>query len=125
MGRTYSHLIRCRFEQLLRSWVIRCQTLGRRNSAATTVSGALECRQNRSAVAGDDFESGDVDGGAEDSSWTTSGDATVRTDRPSSGNYHARLRRSTGDLQRTVDVFGLTDVQRQFSARLRSFVGSN
>ena len=90
---------------------------------------ALESRLMLSAVAIDGFESGDFDGGsgqwAGDGGWIASGDASVGTDGPHSGSYHARLRRSSGDLQRTVDVSGLTDVTLQFSARLNSFEGSD
>jgi hypothetical protein len=82
-----------------------------------------------SAVAIDGFESGNFDGGTEqwagDGGWSVSGDASVRTDGPNSGNYHARLRRNTGDLQRTVDVSGLTDVELKFSARSQSFESSD
>ncbi|MCA9131061.1 MAG: hypothetical protein KDB22_28450, partial [Planctomycetales bacterium] len=89
----------------------------------------LEERRLLAVVAADGFESGNFAGGSEQwdtGSWVASGDATVRSDTsPASGSKHARLRRSTGDLQRTVDVTGLTDVRLQFSAKLISFEGSD
>ncbi len=87
-------------------------------------------KSNSAVVAADLFESGTFAGGlgpwSADSGWTVSGDATIRTDtEPHSGTYHARLRRSTGDLQRTVDVASITDVRLQFDAKLISFEGSD
>ena len=59
-------------------------------------------------------------------SWDVSGDAQVRSDTsPASGSEHARLRRSSGDLQRTVDVSGFADIRLQFAAKLFSFEGSD
>jgi hypothetical protein len=81
-----------------------------------------------SAVAADGFESGNFDGGTEQwasGGWTVSGDASIQTNGPHEGNYHARLRRNTGDLQRTVDVSGLSDVTLQFWSRVESFEGSD
>ena len=89
----------------------------------------LEARRLLAVVAADGFESGNFSGGSEQwdsGSWVASGDATVRSDTsPASGSQHARLRRSTGDLQRAVDVTDLTDVRLQFSTKLVSFEGSD
>ena len=122
--------IRCRFNRFLQNWVTRCQTRRRQRTARLDrPAEALECRQLLSAVAIDGFESGDFDGGSEqwnaDGGWVSSGDASVRTDGPNTGSYHARLRRSSGDLQRIVDISNLTDVQLHFAARMRSFEGSD
>lgn len=87
-------------------------------------------KTNSVLVVGDSFESGSFSGGlgpwSADGGWSTSGDATIRSDTsPASGSYHARLRRSSGDLQRTVDVTDLTDVRLQFAAKLISFESSD
>ncbi len=80
-------------------------------------------------AAADGFESGNFSGGSEQwdsGGWDATGDATVRSDNsPASGSQHVRLRRSTGDLQRTVDVTDLTDVRLQFSTKLVSFERSD
>lgn len=85
----------------------------------------LEQRRLLAVVAGDGFESADLNGGTEQwaaGTWNAGGDATIRSDTsPQSGSYHARLRRSSGDLQRIVDVTGLTDVRLQFASKQISF----
>ena len=90
---------------------------------------SLETRRLLAVVAADGFETANFSGGTEqwaEGSWDASGDATVRSDTsPASGTYHVRLRRSTGDLRRVVDVSGLTDVRLQFSGKLKSFEGSD
>ena len=73
--------------------------------------GFIFVKSDSSIVASDLFESNSFDSGlgqwASDGGWTTSGDASIRSDaNPHSGDYHARLRRSSGDLQRVVDVSG-------------------
>ncbi|TWU33853.1 LamG-like jellyroll fold domain-containing protein [Novipirellula artificiosorum] len=89
----------------------------------------LEARRLLAVVAADGFETANFSGGSEQwavGSWDSSGDATIRSDTsPASGSYHARLRRSSGDLQRTVDVTDLSDVRLQFSTKLISFEGSD
>lgn len=59
-----------------------------------------------SAIAWDDFESGDWTGGSGwTNNWLHSGDAGVITnDTPHSGSYHVRLRKSTGYISRAVDL---------------------
>jgi hypothetical protein len=73
----------------------------------------------------DGFETGNFTGGYEQwtaGSWTVSGDASVTTDNiPHFGTHHARLRSSTGDLIRSVDVTGLTNVKLRFWSKLNSF----
>ena len=89
----------------------------------------LEDRRLLAVLAADGFETGNFSGGSEQwatGSWDASGDATVRSDNsPATGSQHARLRRETGDLQRTVDVTGYADVRLQFAAKLISFEGSD
>ena len=90
---------------------------------------SLEDRRLLAVLAADGFESGDFGGGGEQwasGSWDVSGDAQVRSDTsPASGSEHARLRRSSGDLQRTVDVTGYADIRLQFAAKLISLEGSD
>ena len=90
---------------------------------------SLEDRRLLAVLAADGFESGNFTGGSEQwasGSWDVSGDATVRSDTsPATGSEHARLRRSSGDLQRTVDVTDFGDIRLQFAAKLYSFEGSD
>ena len=60
-------------------------------------------------------------------SWTTSGDARIRTNRdgPYSGSSHARLRRSSGYISRGVDLSNQSGVHVQFWAKVRSFENSD
>ena len=77
----------------------------------------------RPVVAFDDFESGGfAGGGGWLASWSTSGDASIRTSgSPQQGSYHMRLRRATGHADRSVDLSGETQVNLQFWAKARSF----
>ena len=75
----------------------------------------------------DDFDSGNFTGGTgwADGGWTVSGDATLNTRGEFSSPYHVRLRRSTGDLIRTVDTTGLSSVMLSFQSKLYSFENSD
>ena len=90
---------------------------------------SLEERRLLAVLAADGFETGNFGGGSEQwatGNWQVSGDATVRSDTsPANGSQHARLRRDTGDLQRTVDVTDFTDIRLQFAAKLISLEGSD
>jgi len=79
-------------------------------------------------IATDGFESGTFSGGTGWSGpWTNSGDVSIRTnvDGPEEGMSHVRLRRSTGYLQRTVNLSGAQNVHLTFWAKVRSFEGSD
>jgi protocatechuate 3,4-dioxygenase beta subunit len=79
-------------------------------------------------LAADDFESASFGGGDyqwESGSWTVSGDASIRTNGPHSGSYHARLRRGTGDLIRSIDTTGVSDAELTFWSKLYSFESSD
>ncbi|MBN8247877.1 MAG: SBBP repeat-containing protein, partial [Verrucomicrobia bacterium] len=81
------------------------------------------------SVAHDGFESGAYSGGSGDWSggWAASGDASIQTaSGPHSGSRHARLRRGTGLLSRTVLVPpGSTSLQMGFWSKLSSFEGAD
>jgi hypothetical protein len=79
-------------------------------------------------IAADGFESGTFSGGTGwNASWTKSGDVTIRTnsDGPKEGIRHVRLRRSTGYLQRRVNLSGASNVYLTFWAKVRSFESSD
>ncbi len=71
----------------------------------------------------DDFESGDFLGGSGwICPWVDQGDASVVSDGgPFEGNFHLRLRRGNGHVERTVDLTGFIDVRLQFQAKASSF----
>ncbi len=86
----------------------------------------LEDRKLLAVIAGDDFESAGFNGGSGwvGAGWQVAGDATVLSSSgPHAGQYHARLRSSSGDLIRAVDVSGHTDVHLQFWSKVSSFEG--
>jgi hypothetical protein len=88
----------------------------------------LEERALLAVAASDGFESGNFSGGSGwvTPSWIVAGDAVVQSSNgPAAGTYHARLRSSTGDLQRAVNVAGLTDVRLKFWSKVSSFEGSD
>jgi hypothetical protein len=75
----------------------------------------------------DGFETGDFTGGNGQwtaGAWTVSGDASITTSNvpdPILGAHNVRLRNSTGDLVRWVDVTGLSNVKLRFRSKLDSF----
>ena len=73
----------------------------------------------------EDFESGGWTGGSGWlSGWYHSGDASVRTsDSPHDGNYHLRLQRGTGYVDRAADLSTATSARLQFWAKANSFEG--
>jgi hypothetical protein len=88
----------------------------------------LEDRTLLAVIASDGFETGNFSGGTgwASGAWTVAGDATVlSSSSPHSGTYEARLRSSTGDLQRSVNIAGLTEVKLQFWSKVNSFEGSD
>jgi hypothetical protein len=74
-------------------------------------------------IASDDFESGGWDGGTGWLwGWYAQGAATITgTGAPHGGNYHLRLSRSTGYVDRAVDLSGHFNVHLQFWAKADSF----
>ncbi|MHC4931571.1 MAG: PKD domain-containing protein [Planctomycetota bacterium] len=75
-------------------------------------------------IAYDGFESG-LTGGSGDwlGVWNATGDVAIRVNRggPHSGRAHVRLRRSTGYLERFVDLSGTRSVKLRLWAKVRSF----
>ncbi|MBI2848996.1 MAG: hypothetical protein HYX88_02580 [Chloroflexi bacterium] len=90
------------------------------NGYTVTVSVA----RTRTDFALDDFESGAASGGAGWlGPWTTSGAASwVQTGIPYRGNYHLRLSRDTGYVERGVNLSGLSGMHLQFWAKAGSFL---
>lgn len=78
-------------------------------------------------VASDGFESGNYSGGTGWlGSWTATGDVSIlTTSGPHSGTRHVRLRQSTGDLKRSVNLSGRTGVHLKFWAKVSSFEGND
>jgi hypothetical protein len=78
-------------------------------------------------LASDDFESGDWEGGSGWlDEWYHSGDAEVTDDGDAhDGEYHLRLRRANGYVDRAVDLSGQTNVRLQFWAKVDSFEGGD
>ncbi len=79
-------------------------------------------------LASDGWESNTYSGGTGwTGAWTHTGDTSLRwnTDSPHTGSGHVRLRRSTGYLERTVNLTGATDVHLTFWARVSSFESSD
>jgi serine/threonine protein kinase len=85
---------------------------------------ALEDRKLLAVLAADGFESANFNGGSGwiGAGWQVAGDATVlSSNSPHAGLYQARLRASSGDLIRAVDVTGQTDLRLQFWSKVSSF----
>ncbi|MGD0780935.1 MAG: hypothetical protein ABR954_09220 [Dehalococcoidales bacterium] len=82
---------------------------------------------NPTMAASDDFESGDGTGGSNwVDNWTLSGDAIITSlENPYQGNYHLRLRNSTGVAKRSVDLSGAFIVTLQFWAKVNAFEGND
>ena len=79
-------------------------------------------------IASDGFESRNYSGGsgAWAGAWQAQGDVRISSwGGAHSGTAYALLRRSTGQLQRTVSLAGATGVSLRFWARVRSFEGSD
>jgi hypothetical protein len=76
-----------------------------------------------SAIATDDFESGDGSGGSGWLwDWYLGGDYSITTlGTPHGGGYHLRLRRASGYADRAVDLSGCSNVHLQFWAKANSF----
>jgi len=98
-------------------------------SATATLTVNASVGTDPVSIAIDGFESGNFLGGsgAWVDIWTTSGDVRIRTNRnqPHTGNNHVRLRRSSGLLQRQVDLSGASDVRLRFWAKIDSFENSD
>jgi len=122
------------FDNVLQSWMCDkwMQTTqaefeaGVLNNVETTTSPGdvmLAIQSVPTDIASDDFESGGWNGGSGWlGAWGYSGDAEVTTQgTPYEGNYHLRLRSSTGYVNRAVDLSGQTDVRLQFWAKAYSF----
>ncbi len=77
------------------------------------------------SIASEGFESRNFSGGAGNwvGNWVTSGDIALRwrRDNPHTGSGHVRLRRSTGYMERQVNLAGATSVQLTFWAKVNSF----
>lgn len=77
------------------------------------------------SLAFDGFESRNFSGGTGSwiGSWMTSGDIALqwRRDNPHTGDGHVRLRRSTGYMERRVDLTGASSVRLTFWAKVSSF----
>jgi len=97
------------------------------NSGQDLSDAAFRISAPVATIAQDGFESGNYSGGTGWASpWTRSGDAYVSsTGAPYSGSYHARLRGSSGWLQRTVNLSGWSNVALRFWAKVSSFEGSD
>jgi len=79
-------------------------------------------------IASDGFESANwTGGGGWVGGWTVSGDASILTSAgPQSGSRHVRLRRSTGDIKRAVNLSAVQGaVKVRFWAKVNSFEGSD
>ncbi|MCA9180733.1 MAG: hypothetical protein KDA51_04750, partial [Planctomycetales bacterium] len=88
----------------------------------------LEDRKLLAVLAGDGFESANFNGGSGwiGAGWQVAGDAAVLSSSgPHAGQYQARLRSSSGDLIRAVDVSGKTDLHLQFWSKVSSFESSD
>jgi 3-phytase len=100
---------------------------GKSFSDAATVSISVTAATS-GPIATETFESRSFTGGTGWlGAWTRSGDVSMRTNRdgPHGGTSHVRLRRSTGYLQRSVNLSGATSVILTFCAKVRSFEGSD
>ncbi len=77
------------------------------------------------SLASDGFESRNFSGGAGSwvGSWATSGDISLRwnRDNPHTGSGHVRMRRSTGYMNRVVNLAGASSVRLTFWAKVSSF----
>jgi thermitase len=75
-------------------------------------------------LAFDGFESKNFSGGTGrwSGSWATSGDIRIRWNKngPHTDSGHVRMRRSTGYMERVVDLAGTTDVHFTFWAKIES-----
>ena len=76
-----------------------------------------------SHVASDDFESNTWSGGTGWlGSWTATGmTSVINGEQPYEGNYHARIRASSGGIKRAVDLSNLPDLELEFMARVKIF----
>lgn len=76
-----------------------------------------------SHVASDDFESNTWSGGTGWlGSWTATGmTSVINAEQPYEGNYHARIRASSGGIKRAVDLSNLPDLELEFMARVKIF----
>ncbi|MFG0328808.1 MAG: S8 family serine peptidase [Phycisphaerales bacterium] len=81
------------------------------------------------SLAFDGFESRSFSGGsgAWIGSWFGSGDIRIRwnRDNPHTGSGHVRMRRSSGYMERAVNLAGATSVKLTFWSRVESFEGSD
>ena len=84
---------------------------------------AFDADLSGSTAAQDDFESGDLAGGAGwIGSWDETGDITLRSDgRQHGGNWHLRLQDDQGYLERELDLSGYDSPRLEMWARVRSF----
>lgn len=95
-----------------------------------TVNGmtpSITVTMQRTTLAQDDFESGRWSGGAGWlAAWTNAGDASnTPSGGPHGGSRHVQLRRSTGYIERSLNLSGQTDVRLQFWAKVNSFEGQD
>lgn len=85
----------------------------------------LENRELLAVLASDGFDSGSFTGGTgwNAASWSVSGSGALvqSTNTPHSGSHHALLRNNAGQIQRAVNVAGLSEVKLQFWAKINSF----
>lgn len=122
------------FDNVLQGWMCNRWTqttqtefqAGVLNNVETTASPGdvmLATQSVPIGIASDNFESGGWNGGSGWlGAWGYSGDAEVTAQgSPHGGNYHLRLRGSTGYADRAVDLSGQTDVRLQFWAKANSF----
>ncbi|MFH1142045.1 MAG: hypothetical protein V1724_10425, partial [Chloroflexota bacterium] len=91
------------------------------------VSASVTVTMQRTTLAQDDFESGDWSGGTGWlAAWSQSGNSSVtNAGTPHGGSRHARLRNSTGYIERRLSLSGHSDVRLQFWAKVNSFEGSD
>ena len=81
-------------------------------------------------VANDNFESGNWNGGGGvigwNSGWYHAGDSAIRSDGNSyEGNYHLRLRKNNGYVDRSADLSSIQNATLTFYAKVNSFEGSD
>ena len=74
-------------------------------------------------IATDDFESDTWSGGTGWlAGWSPTGmTSVINGEQPYRGNYHARIRASSGGIKRTIDLSNRPDLKLEFAARVKIF----
>ena len=85
-----------------------------------------DCTLAVSLIAEDDFENGWNSGVGWKWGWYHQGDSSiVNTGTPYTGNYHLRLRRANGYVDRAVDLSNIENAKLSFWAKVNSFEGND